>query len=69
MRLKNNELIKFLVFNNVATKIFLETFFNLQVETIPFQLNNQPLDAPYFPNGKKVININANENEFFTVPI
>jgi hypothetical protein len=63
MMLKNHDLIQFLAFNDMTSQIILEIVFNLKVETSPFQLNNQPLDALYFPNDKTVININANEND------
>jgi hypothetical protein len=69
MRLKNNDLIQSRVFKSVATKIMLEIVLNLQVETNPFQLNNLPLDALFFPNDKTIININSNENDMFSVPI
>jgi hypothetical protein len=69
MSLKKHDLIQFLVFNNVETQIILEIDLNLQIETIPFQFNNQPLDALYFPNDKTGININANENELLSGPI
>jgi hypothetical protein len=65
MRLKNDDLIKFLMFNDVANLIILEFVLNIQVETIPFQLNNKPLDTLFFPNEKTVISTNANENDSF----
>jgi hypothetical protein len=41
----------------------------LQFETMHLQLGNQQWDAFFFPNYKSVIKINANENDFFFVPI
>jgi hypothetical protein len=58
MRPKNHDLIQLLVFKNESTPIILEIVFNLQVETISFQFNNQPLDVLFFPNDKVFIKIN-----------
>jgi hypothetical protein len=69
MGLENHDLIHFFVFNDMENQIILEIVLNLQVETIPFQLNSQSLGALFFPNYKTVININANENESISVSI
>jgi hypothetical protein len=69
MRLKNHDLIQFLIFNDILTQIFFEKFLDIENENITFRFNNQPLDTLLPPNDKTFINMKTIENDLFFVPI
>ena len=60
MRLDNENLIQIEIFNDTATQVVIVIMFNLQIESIILQINNQLLNLFVFSKNQAIVNVDPN---------